>query len=76
MDKSKAINAITKTAKEKKLNFSEKEFNKTFKELGVDSITSISLLIDVETKLNVKIPDEKLTEIKTPNDLVKILLEL
>ncbi|ALS36072.1 acyl carrier protein [Enterococcus rotai] len=39
----------------------EKEFDKSFKDLGMDSMSSINLIVDLEDIYNTIIPDEYLT---------------
>ncbi|AHF61430.1 hypothetical protein P344_06300 [Spiroplasma mirum ATCC 29335] len=49
------------------------DLNTNFKDLGLDSLDLMDLVILAEEKLSIRIPDDKLTEIKTLNDLVKII---
>lgn len=47
-----------------------------FKEdLELDSIDLVELLMDVEEKLEIEIPDEKAVTIKTVDQLIKVILE-
>ena len=52
------------------------DLNTNFKDLGLDSLDLMDLVILAEEKLLIRIPDDKLTEIKTVNDLVKIIDDL
>ncbi|AHF58218.1 acyl carrier protein [Spiroplasma eriocheiris] len=52
------------------------DLNTNFKDLGLDSLDLMDLVILAEEKLSIRIPDDKLTEIKTVNDLVKIIDDL
>lgn len=40
-------------------------------ELGIDSLSMMQIVGEMETELNVMIPDEDLVEIRTVGDLVK-----
>lgn len=62
-------------------NIIKKRTNKKFNEsteinfLGLDSLDLVELVMEIEDELNVKIPDEKLNNIKTISDLLKIINE-
>ncbi|AGM25447.1 acyl carrier protein [Spiroplasma chrysopicola] len=47
-----------------------------FKDLGIDSLDLMDLVIIAEKKLNVRIPDDKLMDINKVSDLVAIIEEL
>ncbi len=55
-----------------KFSFSEKDKNLTLKEIGLDSLATIGIIVRLENKLNVHIPDEVLAEIKTLKNLVDV----
>ena len=61
------------------LNILSKRTNKKFnnsteiKLLGLDSLDLVELITEIEDELNVKIPDEELVNIKTIDDLLKII---
>ncbi|HEX4309663.1 MAG TPA: acyl carrier protein [Acidobacteriaceae bacterium] len=42
----------------------------TFDELAVDSLDRVSLAFDIEEKYDIEIPEDKLGQIKTVNDMV------
>ncbi len=53
----------------------DKKFNNSteIKLLGLDSLDLVELVMEIEDALNIKIPDEELTNIKTIDDLFKII---
>ncbi len=55
----------------------DKKFDKSteISLLGLDSLDLIELVMEIEKEFNVKIPDEKLTSIKTISDLLIIVDE-
>jgi acyl carrier protein len=66
------IEAIKNIAKKRNMQITDKDFDKQLKHIGIDSLTAISLIIDIEEELKIRIPDEKLDSIKTLNDLINI----
>lgn len=61
------------------LNIIKKRTNKKIsnltdiRTLGLDSLDLVEVVMEIEEELNIKIPDEDLTNIKTIDDLVKII---
>ena len=49
------------------------DFNKTLKELGIDSLDAFNLISEVETIFNKKISDDTFAKIMTLNDLLNFL---
>jgi acyl carrier protein len=49
--------------------------DKPLKELGLDSLDCIELMIDVEREFDVEIPDEKSENVRTIEDVVNIVIE-
>ena len=47
-----------------------------FNDLGFDSLDIIGLIVDVETKFKINIPDEKLEKVKTVEDAYNLLESL
>ena len=47
-----------------------------FKDVGLDSLDLMELVINAESKYNLRVPDDKLVDIKTVADLIKVLNEL
>ncbi|MGL5204688.1 MAG: acyl carrier protein [Metamycoplasmataceae bacterium] len=43
------------------------------KELGIDSLDLVEMVMEIEQELDIKISDEELTNIKTIDDLIKII---
>jgi acyl carrier protein len=52
------------------------ELDQSLESLGIDSISSLQLIMDVEREFNVSISDEKLEELKTPRDMIEHLKAL
>jgi acyl carrier protein len=53
----------------------DKKFNNStdIKLLGLDSLDLVELVIEIEDELNIKIPDQDLPNIKTIDDLLKVI---
>ncbi|MGL5246540.1 MAG: phosphopantetheine-binding protein [Mycoplasmoidaceae bacterium] len=66
------INEVNKILKDKNINIvlSKANLNKTFKEIGLDSLASMTVVVELEEKLGISIPDEKLAAMKTAKDLI------
>ena len=66
------INEVNKILKEKNNNIvlTNSNINKTFKEIGLDSLASMTIIVELEEKLDIVISDEKLMSMKTPKDLI------
>jgi acyl carrier protein len=47
-----------------------------FAEYGVDSLLGVEILAGLDKKYNLDIPEEKLKEIKTLNDIIRIAKQL
>lgn len=69
------LEELKKTLKSKGVNKSITP-QTNFKDLGLDSLDLMDLIIDAEKKLNILIPDEKLNEITAVEDLIKIIEQL
>ncbi|MGL5591387.1 MAG: phosphopantetheine-binding protein [Mycoplasmoidaceae bacterium] len=67
------MNEVNKILKDKNINIvlSEANLNKTFKEIGLDSLASMTVIVELEEKLGISIPDEKLMAMKTAKDLIE-----
>lgn len=50
--------------------------NSEFKNIGIDSLDLMDMVVTLEDQLSIHIPDDKLLEIKTIGDLLKIIEEL
>ena len=44
-------------------------------ELDIDSLDIINIIMDVEYCLNVKIEDDEIVELRTPNDIKEIVMK-
>ena len=73
MDKN-ILSKINKIAKQQEVNivFDYSNKNMTLKELGLDSLSVVSILVGVEDELGVHLPDEVLGDIKTVEQLVDV----
>ena len=73
MDKN-ILRKINKIAKQQEVNivFDDSNKNMTLKELGLDSLSIVSILVGVEDELGVHLPDEVLGDIKTVEQLVDV----
>ncbi len=70
---SNVLETIKRIAKENNINIPENKYETNLKELGIDSLKLMNLVFKIEDALKVRIPDQELINIKTINDLVKIL---
>jgi acyl carrier protein len=55
------------------INVNENDFNKTLKEIGLDSLDAFNLISEIETVFNKKISDDSFEKIKSLNDLLNLL---
>ncbi|WP_425379824.1 acyl carrier protein [Spiroplasma endosymbiont of Stenodema calcarata] len=69
------LNEVKKALKEHGVS-KQIDLNTEFKSLGLDSLDLMDLVIKAEKKNGVQIPDDKLMDIKTVADLVKIIEEI
>lgn len=67
------IDAIKEVAAEQNINIqmSEANFSKQLKEIGIDSISSISMIVGIEQKLGVRVPDDHLPKITSVSLLIE-----
>ncbi len=74
----KVIETIKKVASNKNLgiNIDKINYDAPLKENGIDSITAISMIVEIEQDLGVRVPDDKLSSITTLNLLIKEFTEL
>lgn len=68
----KVIDVIESIAKKNNLKIDFNNYELTLKESGIDSLALLNLIFKVENELNIRIPDEKLIEIKKLGDLLEI----
>lgn len=68
----KVIGVIESIAKKNNLKIDFNNYELTLKESGIDSLALLNLIFKVENELNIRIPDEKLIEIKKLGDLLEI----
>jgi acyl carrier protein len=65
-----AEECIALIAKQKSIPPEQIHLDSTFDELAVDSLDRVSLAFDIEEKYDIEIPEQKLGQIKTVNDMV------
>ena len=65
-----AEECVALIAKQKSLSPDQIRLESTFDELSLDSLDRVSLAFDIEEKYEIEIPEEKLGQIKTVNDMV------
>ncbi|MDR2636421.1 MAG: phosphopantetheine-binding protein [Mycoplasmataceae bacterium] len=73
MNRTEIISKIKTIAAKRNIKFDEKDINKKLKDINIDSLSSISLIIDVEDTFKITIPDDKFPTINTLNDLITII---
>lgn len=64
------LEKIKKIAKNQNISLSSNDGNKTLDELGLDSLSTMGIIVSIEKEYDVRIPDEILGNIKTLNQLV------
>lgn len=69
------LTEIRKVLKERGVS-KQVDLNTEFKSLGLDSLDLMDLVIEAEKKFGIQISDDKLMDIKTVADLVKIIEEV
>lgn len=78
MSKTTILETIIEIIKEYGINIDVKslDFNMPMKKIGIDSILGISIIVSLEKKLNIRIPDNLLTKITTINELIDVCEKL
>jgi acyl carrier protein len=73
MSNHKIVEAIRKAANEAgvKLTLEPSTYDSTLKSLNVDSLNAMSIIINVEKSLNVRLHDGDLASLKTLGDLIR-----
>ena len=69
-DDTDILNKINKIAKDLNINLSVENKDKTLKELGLDSLAVIGVIVKLENELKIHVSDEVLSGIKTLEQLV------
>jgi acyl carrier protein len=65
-----ADECIALIAKQKSIPPDQIRLESTFDELALDSLDRVSLAFDIEERYEIEIPEDKLGQIKTVNDMV------
>lgn len=75
MDKKSIIKEINNVLKEHNLSIKldEKTMTENFKDLGADSLSLLEIIISIENKLNISLPDNELMNVKNANDLIELI---
>lgn len=75
MDKKSIIKEINNVLKEHNLSIKldEKTMTQNFKDLGADSLSLLEIIISIENKLNISLPDNELMNVKNANDLIELI---
>jgi acyl carrier protein len=70
--KEKILSIIKKFAKKNKINidFVDANYGIEFKNLGIDSITVLNIIVIIEKQLGIRLDDSQLIKIKTINQLI------
>ncbi|RXY97214.1 acyl carrier protein [Malacoplasma penetrans] len=55
------------------LKINNKNINSNLKDLGLNSLDMLEMIVQIEEQLKISLPDEKLIEIKTPSDLLNLI---
>jgi acyl carrier protein len=76
MTNNEIFNTIKTIAKEHGVTITDGQTHLTLKEIGIDSLQAIGLIIQIEDKLSIKIPDEELLQIKTLEQLINTVEKL
>lgn len=56
-----------------KLKIDNSTLNKTTKELGIDSLSLVGIIVQIEEELKITLDDDKLSNLKTVKDLVDLI---
>ena len=78
MDKSEIENAVKKAIAENlKIDIEEVLNESSFvKDLGLDSLDSIEMFMDIEDVFGLKLSNKKIDKIKTVQDAIDLIIEL
>ncbi|MGL4769042.1 MAG: phosphopantetheine-binding protein [Mycoplasmoidaceae bacterium] len=78
MNKSNIIDLINQTAKKFNINVKVNinDLAKTLRDINIDSLAAITIIVEIESLLNIQINDDKLKSISTLDDLVNSISEL
>ncbi len=75
MAKNNIISDLNDIIKKNNINakITEKNLKDDLKSMGIDSLTAMNIIISVEEKYNIQLPDDQLMKIKTPKDLIETI---
>lgn len=74
-DQIKKINSVLKIQKINVNLDDDNELNKTLSDVGIDSLSALGIIVNLEEKFDVHLDDEKIARIKTIKDLLDLLYE-
>jgi acyl carrier protein len=52
------------------------DLDRSLKDFGIDSITAMELVMDIEREFNINIPDEKMEQMVTPRAVISLVQTL
>ncbi len=66
------LDRLNKIAKQQnlKINLTEQDKSKTLRDLGLDSLSTIGMIVSLENEMGVRISNEALAKIKTLGELI------
>ncbi len=69
------INDLNDVLKSNNINakITEKNLKDDLKTMGIDSLGAMNVIIAIEEKYKIQLPDDQLMKIKTPKDLIEIV---
>lgn len=67
---------LKKIASEHGVNINKNQLNSDFKEIGIDSLLGITIIVEIEKSFGVRLNDDILMKLKTPNDIIKEISKL
>ncbi len=65
----KSLDIILEVAQQNNIKLNKNNLDATLKEIGIDSLATMDLIIKIEEKINVQLDDNILMEIKTLKQL-------
>lgn len=77
MEKKVIISDLNKILSNKNVSvkIDDKNINTNFKDLGADSLKMLEIIMDVEEKYSITLPDDELIKIKSANDLIDLIIK-
>ncbi len=75
MAKNNIISDLNDIIRKNNINakITEKNLKDDLKIMGIDSLTAMNIVISIEEKYNIQLPDDQLMKLKTPKDLIETI---